>query len=146
MRTVETEDGRRYLLLKRSSESSLVRDPETGEERYLPNDRLTPAGTPPLETAAGAVSGAVRRIVTGVHDERTLGLLLEIDERGPLAVGALLDGYELCESDLHGRLGELRAAGLVEETRAAGGRGYRTTDTASEGLRLLREADRADLR
>jgi len=34
VRTVE-HDGDRYLLVKRSGESSLVRDPETGTERYL---------------------------------------------------------------------------------------------------------------
>ncbi|MEM4781040.1 MAG: hypothetical protein QXG03_05715 [Halalkalicoccus sp.] len=44
MQTVEDAEGTRYLLLKRSGESSLVRDPDTGEERYLRNDTLSAVG------------------------------------------------------------------------------------------------------
>jgi hypothetical protein len=138
MRTVEDEDGVRYLLLKESSESSLVRDPESDERRHVPNDALEPvAGESPLATAAGAVAEPVRTLLTAVPDERALGLLLELDERGPLGVRALLE-YDLCESDLHGLLAELRAAGLVTETEVAGERGYETTEVASEGLGRLR--------
>ena len=51
MRTVDY-DGDRYLLVKRSDESSLVRDPETGETAYLANDRLTPVdGESPLASS-----------------------------------------------------------------------------------------------
>lgn len=137
MRAVE-HDGERYLLLKQSSESSLVRDPETGEERYLPNDELTMTGDSPLELAAGGVPEASRRILTAVHSEQALGLLLELDERGPMSVREVLGAYDLCESDLHGLFGELRAAGLVAETDVAGERGYRLTDLARDGLAELR--------
>ena len=41
MRIVRDEEGDRYLLVKRSAESRLVRDPETGAERYLPTADLT---------------------------------------------------------------------------------------------------------
>ncbi|WP_225333687.1 DUF7346 family protein [Halomicrobium urmianum] len=140
MRTVEGPDGDRYLLVKESGESSLVRDPETGAERHLPNDDLEPvAGESPLVTAAGAVDEPLRRVLTAVPDERALGLLLELDERGPLDVHVLLDAYDLCESDLHGLVAEFRAAGLVAEADVAGRRGYRTTDEASEALDRLRE-------
>jgi len=138
MRTVEDDAGDRYILLKESGESSLVRDPETGERRHVANDDLEPVvGESPLATAAGAVSEPVRTLLTAVPDERALGLLLELEERGPLAVRALL-AYDLCESDLHGLLAEFRAAGLVVETEVAGERGYATTDRASEGLARLR--------
>mgnify|MGYP000112022540 CR=1 FL=1 len=139
MRTVrDDEDGRRYLLLKESDESARVRDPDTGAERHLPLERLEPVdGESPLETAAGAVPDAVRQVVTAAHDDRALGLLVEIDERGPVDVRLLLDAYDLCESDLHGLLAEFRAAGLVAEAEVAGGRGYETTETASEGLAAL---------
>ncbi|WP_435363424.1 DUF7346 family protein [Haloarchaeobius sp. DYHT-AS-18] len=139
MRTVRDDSGDRYLLVKRSSEASLVRDPATGEERYVENDRLEPAeGETPLETAAGAVSPAVRRILTATHDDRSLGLLVELVDGGPIAVRDLLATYDLCESDMLGLLTEFRAAGLVEEATIAGERGYDATDLAREGVAALR--------
>ncbi|MEF8852539.1 MAG: hypothetical protein V5A28_08990 [Haloarculaceae archaeon] len=142
MRTVRDERGNRYLLIKRSGESSRVRDPETGEERHLPNDSLAVVdGESPLETASRVVPESVRTVVSATHDERALGLLLEVEERGPVGVRALLDAYDLCESDLHGLLAEFRAAGLVREVAVAGGRGYDTTEEASEGLGVLVRGD-----
>lgn len=139
MRTVRDADGTRYVLLEESEESSLVRDPETGEKRHVPTDTLERVeGEPPLSTAARAVPAPVRRVVTGVPDERALGLLLEIDARGPVSVRALLEVSDLCESDLAGLLAEFRVAGLVTESRVAGERGYETTDVAAEGLSGLR--------
>lgn len=137
MKTVE-HDGDRYLLVKQSGESSLVRDPETGEERYLPNEELAVTGDSPLELAARNVPKASRRILTAVHSEQSLGLLVELDERGPLSVRDVLGSYDLCESDLHGLFAELRAAGLVTEADVAGERGYRLTGLAREGLAELR--------
>lgn len=142
MRTVRDESGRRYLLLKESSDASRVRDPETGEERHVANDRLeTVEGESPLETASRAVSDPVRAVVGAVHDDRSLGLLLEIDERSPVDVRTLTSAVDLCESDLHGLLGEFQAAGLITETDAPGVRGYETTDRASAGLGALVESD-----
>jgi len=143
MRTVRDESGKRYVLLKESDESSRVRDPETGEERYVANARLEPVeGVSPLVATARAVPEPVRRVLSATRDDRALGLLLEIDARGPVGVRALLE-YDLCESDLHGLLGEFRAAGLVEDVEAAsdgnGERGYATTETASEALERLRD-------
>ncbi|MFU1780336.1 hypothetical protein ACM16X_03025 [Haloarcula japonica] len=140
MRTVRDDDGTRYLLLKESTESSLVRNPETGKQRHVPNADLEPVdGESALATAAGAVPEATRRILTAAHDDRALGLLVELDERGPLSVAELLSAYDLCESDLHGLLGEFRAAGLLDEATVHGQRGYDTTDTASDGLAHLRD-------
>lgn len=133
MRTVAV-DGDRYLLCKRSEESSLVRDPETGEERYVENDRLTAVeGESPLALAARAVDEATRRALPA-PDERGVGLLVELDRRGPTAVRDLLAEYDLCESDLHGLLAEFRAAGLVRGTEVAGRRGYELTEAARERL------------
>jgi hypothetical protein len=136
VRTVE-HDGDRYLLLKRSTDESLVRDPETGETRHLPTDDLTVTGDPPLATAAGRVPEPTRRVVAAVHSEAALGLLVELDERGPLGVRELLGVTERCESDLHGLVGELQAAGMVAETEVDGERGYRLTDGARAGLLTL---------
>lgn len=137
MRSVE-HDGERYLLVKRSRDASLVRDPETDEEQYLSNDELTVTGDSPLSVAAAAVPEGVRRVLTAVHSEESLGLLVELDGRGTLSVREILDSYDRCESDLHGLIGELRAAGLVEERDVDGRRGYATTELASEGLDDLR--------
>ncbi|WP_254537696.1 DUF7346 family protein [Halomarina litorea] len=144
MRSVRA-DGTRYLLVKQSGDSSLVRNPTTGEERYLPNDDLEPAGgESPLETAARAVPEAARRVLSAVHDDRSLGLLLELDRRGPLAAVDLMGDYDYCESDVHGLLAEFRAAGLVEEATVAGQRGYDTTPLGGEGLAHLRGKDGTD--
>jgi len=139
MRTVRDESGDRYLLVKQSAESSLVRDPSTGEERYVDNDAITPVDdTSPLETAAAGVPPAVRRVLAATHDDRSLGLLAEVTDRGPVAVRDLLSAYDLCESDLHGLLAEFRAAGLIEESRVGGERGYAATDVAVDALSHLR--------
>ena len=68
------------------------------------------------------------------HDDRALALLGEIDAHGPFAVRTLLSEYDLCESDLHGIAGELRAAGAIAEATVAGERGYALTDATREML------------
>jgi hypothetical protein len=139
MQTVEDGDGSRYLLLKRSGESSLVRDPDTGEERYIETDTLSAIeGTSALETAASEVDEPIRRLLGAVHDDRTLGLLCLLDAGGPRPVRELLSLDSLCESDFHGTVTELRAAGLLEECEIAGERGYRVTALANEALTSLR--------
>ncbi len=137
MRTAEY-DGKRYFLVKSSGDSSLLRDPETGNEQYLPNDELTVTGDSPLSVAASVVPEPQRRVLTAVHSEDVLGLLVELDTGGPLSAREILGRYDLCESDLHGRITELRAAGLVRETDVNGERGYAVTEIASEGLKKLR--------
>ncbi|MCH7660269.1 MAG: hypothetical protein IH933_06685 [Euryarchaeota archaeon] len=139
MQTVEGNDDTRYLLLKRSGKSSLVRNPETGEEHYIENSALTAIeGTSALETAANEVSKETRQLLRAVHDDRTLGLLLVLDSRGPLSVRELLTFDSLCESDFHGTIAELRAAGLLEEREIAGERGYGVTEEAKTALSSLR--------
>ncbi len=138
MRTVRDESGRRYLLVKQSGDASLVRDPKTGEETYIENERLVSVeGESPLETAARRVPSPTRKLLTAVPDERALGLLVELAEREAVSVRELLSAYDLCESDLHGLLAEFRAGGLVRECEVFGERGYELTDTAIEGLQPL---------
>lgn len=139
-RPVEDTEGNRYLLLKQSSESSLLRDVETGERCHLPNeeiDVLTETST--LDVVLSSVPETVRTLLTAVHDERALGLLLELDADGPLAVRTLIAAYDFCESDLHGLLAELQAAGLIEEATVAGERGYATTPDGTDALAAVRE-------
>ncbi|MFB6122796.1 MAG: hypothetical protein ABEJ78_04995 [Haloferacaceae archaeon] len=138
MPTVRDDAGKRYVLLEQSSESSRVRDPETGEERSLDNDDLEFDDGAALDVAASAVDDPVRRVVTAVHSDRALGLLLELVDRGPSPVRELLDAYDLCESDLHGLLAEFRAAGLVTECRVYGERGYEPTGAAKAAVDRLR--------
>lgn len=142
MKTVRDDRGNRYLLLKRSESASLVRDPATGDECYIRNDRLEFVDRSGLETAAATVDEPVRTLLGNVHDEETLGLLIELADRGPLGVRTLLDSYELCESDLHGRVTVLAAAGLLEETEVETGvgdeRGYRVTAECRRALETIR--------
>ncbi|OLZ41474.1 hypothetical protein A6E15_10975 [Natrinema saccharevitans] len=138
MNTVEDDTGKRYLLRKRSEDASLVRDPETGNECYIRNDRLEAVDQTALETAARSVPDPVLTLLTSVHDAETLGLLVELAERGPLGVRTLLDAYDFCESDLHGRLTVLSAAGLLEEAEIAGERGYRVTEDCETALEAIR--------
>jgi len=139
MRTVRDEQGRTLLCLKRSDEASLVRVPETGEELYVPNDALDPVeGESPLETVARAIPSPVRRVCRAARTDAALGLVVELDERGPLAARTLLDATDRCESDLHGMLAELLIAGVVEESTVAGERGYALTEVGHEGLAALR--------
>lgn len=145
MKTVRDDDGTRYLLLKRSTEASLVRDPTTGNECYVRNDRLEHVDDATgLETAASGVDPAIRRLLRGVHDDETLGFLLELADRGPTDVRTVLDRYDFCESDLHGRLAELAAAGLLEETTLGGERGYRVTDDCVRALSAIRDLTPGD--
>jgi len=142
--TVEDADGRRYVLVKRSRESSLVRDVETGRARYVPNDDLEALrpveGVDPLSAAASAVPPPLRRLVSAVHDDRGLGLLVAL-AREPRSARWLLDATEICESDLHGLVSELRAAGLVREATVAGERGYAATDEARRAVAPLLSGD-----
>ncbi|MFC7214119.1 hypothetical protein ACFQO4_08505 [Saliphagus sp. GCM10025334] len=138
MKPVRGDDGTRYLLVKRSSDSSLVRDPTTGEERYVDNARLEPLPElSALELATQAVDDDVRPLLLSIHDERTLGLVLELAERGPLGVREILGYSDFCESDLHGRLTVLTAGGVLEETEVGGERGYAISDSARRGLEVL---------
>jgi hypothetical protein len=139
MRTVEGPDGDRLLVRKASGDSLLVADPETGEERYVARADVSEIdGASPLETAAAGVPAPTRRVLTAVHDDESLGLLVELVDRGPLAAVTLLDAYDYCESDLHGQLAEFRAAGLVADARVAGERGYEATALAEDGVANLR--------
>ena len=139
MRTVRDSEGNEYLLVKQSSESSLVRDPATGTERYRSNDELTTVeGESALELAASGVPEPVRRVLRAVHSDESLGLLVELVDGGPVAVRELLDTVDLCESDLFGLVSEFRAAGLVEECEVGGERGYDATATAHEAVTTLR--------
>lgn len=140
MRTVRDESDTHYVLIKQSSDASLVRDPETGVEKHIPNEDIVAVdGASPLATAATAVPEAVRTVVTAVHDDQTLGLLVELDARGPLPAADLVSSTDLCESDFVGLVTELRAAGLLAETTVAGEPGYETTETAAEALDVLAE-------
>lgn len=139
MQTVRDGNGDTYLLIKRSAESSRVRDPDTGEERYIDNAELSVVdGESPLTTAVSGVPVSVRQLLRAVHNDRSLGLLALVVDEGSLSVVELLDTADMCESDLHGTVTELRAAGLIRETEIAGRRGYAATEAAIEALDLLR--------
>jgi len=139
VRTVEDAHGRRLLVVKRSAGSWLVRDPATGEERYVdPGSVDAVDGASPLATAAEALDDDAVRLVLAARDDRALGLLCHLAAEGPVAVQTLLGETDLCESDLHGLLAEFRAAGLVDERTVDGRRGYGLTEDGAAALDRLR--------
>lgn len=137
--TVRDAEGNRYVLEKRSGDSSRVRDLQTGERRHLPNGELEPIeGEPRLIAAARSQGVTDVGAIDAVPSERALGLLVELDYQGPIDIRTMLSAYDLCESDLHGVLGELQAGGLIEETMVAGIRGYQLTNDGNATLDQLR--------
>ena len=139
MRTVRDDDGAVYVVLKESADSTLVRDPETGEERHLPNDTLESAGgASPLDALASGIPEDAQAVVRACHADWHLGLLIALRDYGPLAARDALGRFDVCESDLLGALTEFRAAGLVEEADVDGEAGYRLTDTGEAGVDAIR--------
>lgn len=139
MEIVADDDGRRYVLEQRSSDAWLVRSIATGDAEYRDPAALSVLeDASPLSVAADGVPESLRTVLTAVHDERALGLLLLVVDRDAVGVRELLDATTLCESDLHGALGELTAADLLTETTVAGERGYEATDRAIAAAEQLR--------
>lgn len=139
MRTVRDDDTV-YVVLKESTDNTLVRDPATGEERHLPNDALEPAGgTSPLDALATGIPEDAQAVVRACHADWHLGLLIALNDYGPLTARDALGRFGVCESDLLGALTEFRAAGLVEETDVNGEGGYRLTDAGESGVDALRD-------
>lgn len=150
---VEDASGDRYLLEKRSRDAWLVLDPETGESVYRDPEALTVlAETAPLEAVVDGLETSgigsdhedrapepLCRLLGAVHSRRSLGLAVTIVDRGPIGVRTLLDDTTLCESDLHGTIAELAAAGLLEETDVVGERGYAATADAERAVAALRD-------
>ncbi len=138
-RIVRDPDDRRYLLLKRSKDSSLVRPVDGGDRRYLPTAELTVVEEASRTSAVLApLPASIRSLVTAVHDDRTLAVLQDLALSGPVAVETLMATYDFCESTFHGVIAELQVADLVTETTVAGQRGYDTTDRADRALTALR--------
>lgn len=138
METVEDGDGRRYVRLKRSSASSLVHDPERGTTTHVANTDLEPVGgEPPLETAAAAIPGPVRALITAVPNDRALGLLVVLEDQGGLDARTLLDRTACCESDL---FATLRALATAELIKRAGDESWELTERGAAALETLRQS------
>jgi hypothetical protein len=136
---VRDGDGNRLLLRKESGDSALVYDPESGEEYHVERSTISPIESPPLEaTAEAAIRNDVRRLVLAIPNQRALGLLVTLADRGPLTVRTLLAETTVCESDISGLLASLTAAGVVEESDVAGERGYAITDSTRRAIGELR--------
>lgn len=162
MRTVRITDdgvddatsGDRLLLLQTSGDAWLVRDPATGERRYVPADAVERVDGPPV--SLDAAPDSLR--VLAARDGR-LGLLVDLVARGSgdaagdpdsdpdhtraTPVRTLLDETTLCESALNGALADLEAAGLVDRVEHSDplgrpGRAYRPTERARETIARLR--------
>jgi hypothetical protein len=136
---VRDEDGNRLVLQKESGDTALVYDPESGEERHVERSTLTATDAPPLEaTAQAAIDDDLRQLLLAIPNERALGLLVTLADRGPVSVRTMMTETTFCESDLSGLLASLTAAGLIEESDVAGERGYAITPPARRALETLR--------
>ena len=102
-----------------------LRDPATGREWEVAAEACQSVDLEPLAFVARVLDGGRGGVGT---DERTIGLLAELVDRGPTPARTVVRPYDACESDLQGMLAETRAAGLVAETRVAGLPGYEATD------------------
>ena len=142
MKRVRDTDGRTYHLLKRSGDSALVRDVESGVERYLPVAEFHAVDdNSPADDPLAAIPTPVRTLVRATPNEDALELLVILDRQGPLSVRRLLDETICCESDVNGIVTGYRLAGLVEEIDVNGEPGYATTETATQALEIVSTAD-----
>jgi hypothetical protein len=145
MRIVEDDTGNRYLLLKRSQSSSLVRDLDSGERRHVPTHVLTVIeDQSPLASAASELPAAAVKLITAVRNERTVGLLVALEAAGGLSARQLLEAEDYCESDLNGLVTELRSGGLIEPTTIEGEDGYQLTEPTAAIIRSLQSATAVD--
>lgn len=117
---VVTDGERHYVLQRVVGAECHVRSIPTGETSTLPASSLSPV----------APDDALRTldadIAADVGSNAAAGLFLELAVDGPASARGLLDQFDVCESDLHGAVSELRAAGLIEPTTVYGERGYRS--------------------
>lgn len=134
MRTVRDQSGVHYVLLEAGKSDCLVRAIRSGEATTRPCAELQPVAPETALAAVGIDTDDAEALAVSIRLDRAVGLLIELDAAGPLAVRTLLDRFDVCESDLHGMVTELRAAGLLEPTTVYGERGYRITETASDAL------------
>jgi len=137
MRAVVDAAGRRSLLLRENGEQALLRDVGTGDQRTVPLEDVESIDAAPLETLTGDLPDPLPTPLDRAPTDRALALLVELHVAGPRPVRALLDDTTLCESDLHGLVGDLRVAGLVTETAVGGDRGYGLTEEAQVTLATL---------
>jgi len=140
MRVVRDGAGRINVVRERSDEQRVLVDPATGTERTVSAADVVPVvDEPELELVASALPDPTDSPLASIGDARARGILGVLEAAGPLPATMLLAFESLCESDLHGTVGELRAAGLVAETTVDGHSGYRMTETAARTLADLRD-------
>lgn len=96
--------------------------------------RLLPSGETRVQAAGAFAPGDPDAALRTVENDLTaarvgsnsaVALFIELAVAGPASARELLDRLDVCESDLHGAVSELRAAGVVESTTVYGERGYR---------------------
>jgi len=127
MRPVRGPDGDPLVVLERPA-GPVVYDPRAGERVPVAAEDLEDVDADPLAVAATALPADLP--VAGAGG----GVLVDLAV-GARSVRGMLESYGRCESDLHGILAELAAAGFVAETDVRGRRGYELTEAGREALR-----------
>ncbi|MFB6253965.1 MAG: hypothetical protein ABEI06_05095 [Halobacteriaceae archaeon] len=134
MQPVKHLSGEVYLLIKESKESSKVRHPKTGEITHFPTEELEKMSQSPLKIATNPVPDTVMFLITTVHSQEGMGLLIELYTRGPLSTKRLLDDYQMCESNLNALLNDLKVGNLIKETEIHNEPGYKLTSKTEQAL------------
>lgn len=134
MRIVRDDDGRFSVLVDATGSTCRARSLHDGTERTVPSDELTVVEPADALDVLGIDADERDSLRKMARTDRAIGLLVELNTAGPLSVRTILDRFDICESDLHGLVTELRAAGFLEPATVYGERGYRTTDRATDLL------------
>ena len=138
---IEDRAGTSYVLLKRSTEASLVRNLETGSIQYLPTSAFARVTTDD-RTADSKVALATNfqhRIPNAAAHE----LITMLYDTGPSSVRVLLNETTLCERDFFAVTRELVLGDVLEPTDIAGEQGYALTDEARSNITGTASAGRA---
>ncbi|MFW6435455.1 MAG: DUF7346 family protein [Halovenus sp.] len=123
-------DGESYFILQQVlAEDCRLRHFPSGSVTTRPCESITPVNSDDLGEIFEEVDTDV-----AVSPAAT-SLLLELAVGGPASARELLDRFDVCESDLHGAVSELRAAGVLEPTTVYGERGYRATSEIASSER-----------
>jgi hypothetical protein len=140
MRVVRDTADRVNVVRSRRADERTILDPATGIERTVPAEDVAPVlDEPELQLIAETLPELEGSPLASIGDPRALGVLGVLEAAGQLPATMLLAFESICESDLNGIVGELRAAGLVEETTVDGRSGYRTTEAAERALAAVRD-------
>lgn len=128
MNLVEDADGRRYALLKRSHQASLVLDLASGERSYRPNETLELIDAEPVPDVLDETT--ISQSIRSTANE----LLAVLAHGDAVPIRTVLEATTVCESELVALRGELEAAGLITTESVDDAVALRLTETTQREI------------